>query len=400
MAQPIFSRRHNPAVSPFDTDKNQLQRFDPTRGDGRMSLAGLVGQSEADAIRQTGRIEFLATGDTGKGINSAQSDVVDAMARDFQVDQPEKGATFFLHLGDIIYGPDKSSNYTNQFYRPNMSWLRPAPGIDGVILGIPGNHDGEVCNASYDPSLKAFLENFCTAHAHGDNSIAASFNVKMPNQPGPYWWLSAPFLDLVGLYSNAAEDFGILGVDPHDTHQKDWLLKTLSAISDARKQGERNALVIATHHPPYNQGLAWSGIGHPGSPEMLAQIDEVCQKSGVWPDLFLSGHSHNYQRYMRTVMTAAGEKVIPYLIAGTGGIGSQPVPWNIGNYDAALGVGYENALGSSGLHNPVYGYLRVQASQTIVQATFVQTLSDHRKEFETTAVDLATGKQTKPNFVN
>ncbi len=365
-----------------------------------MRLVDLIGQSEVDAIEQTGSLEFLATGDTGKGIDSAQSNVVDAMTRDFQVNQPEKGATFFLNLGDIIYGPDKSSLYSNKFYRPNKPWLRPALGVDGVILGIPGNHDGEVRDEKDKPSLKAFMENFCTAHAAGDGSMATSFGVKMPNQPGPYWWLSAPFLDLIGLYSNAAEDFGILGADDHDTHQIDWLLNSLKTIAKSRGNGERNSLVIATHHPPYNQGLNEGGGGHPGSPEMLAQVDDACKKTGVWPDLFISGHSHNYQRYMRTIATSAGEKVIPYLIAGTGGIGSQRVPWNIGNFDSAHTVHYENGLGSAGEGNPVYGYLRVHASKTIIQATFVQALSDHRKDFETRAINLASGQLTNPDFVN
>src|SRR5207249_1077738 len=102
-----FSRRVDPNASPVDTDKNQLHRFDPTRGDGRMSLADLIGQDEVDAIRQSGSIEFLATGDTGKGINSDQSNVADAMAREFKADHPETGATLFLNLGDIIYGPNK-----------------------------------------------------------------------------------------------------------------------------------------------------------------------------------------------------------------------------------------------------------------------------------------------------
>ena len=399
MNPPRFTRQIDTTANSISTDKNQLHKFKPTRGDGRMNLTDLVGQSEVDAITRSGSIEFLATGDTGKGINSAQSEVADAMARDFNAAHPETGATFFLNLGDIIYGPDKSSHYSNKFYRPNMSWLRPAQGVEGIILGIPGNHDGEVRDASDKPSLKAFMENFCVAHSPRDNSTATSFNVKMPNQPGPYWWLSAPFLDLIGLYSNAAEDFGTLGVNSRDTHQKVWLQKTLATIADARKQGERKALVIATHHPPYNQGLTSGGGGHAGSPEMLSEIDAACQSTGVWPDLFLSGHSHNYQRYMRTLPHAEGGKVIPYLIAGTGGIGSQPVPRNIGNVDNNLGVLYKNALGSKP-GSAVYGYLRIHASATIIQATFVQAIGDHRNPFETVAIDLATGKETNPDFAN
>ena len=397
MAKPRFSRRLDPNARPANADINQLHPFDRTHGDGRLTLLELVGQEEIDAVVQSQSIEFVAAGDTGKGINSSQSDVADAMARDFQPENPATGPTFFLNLGDIIYGPDKKSNYANKFYRPNMSWLRPAPGVQGIILGIPGNHDGEVRDPHDEPSLAAFLENFCQPAGH-HAPMAASFGAAMPNQPGPYWWLSAPFLDLIGLYSNAAEDFGVLGVDDQDTKQQDWLRETLTAIGQSRQHGTRNALVIATHHPPYNQGLADTGTGHAGSPVMLAQIDAACRSAGVWPDLFLSGHSHNYQRYMRTIETAQGSRVIPYLIAGTGGIGSQPVPPNVGRFDATGTVHYENALGSTGEHNTVFGYLRVRASKSIVQATFVQTLADHRKDFETVAIDLESGQRTAPEF--
>jgi hypothetical protein len=164
--------------------------------------------------------------------------------------------------------------------------------------------------------------------------------------------------------AGSAEDFGILGADEHDTHQQEWLLRSLKSIADNRQNGTRNALVIATHHPPYSQGLSESGQGHPGSPEMLAQLDAPCKEVGIWPDMVLSGHSHNYQRSMRTVTVADGRKkvVIPYLIAGTGGIGSQPVPFNIGNMDANQTVTYANALGSVGSEHTVYGYLRVHVS--------------------------------------
>jgi hypothetical protein len=71
----------------------------------------------------------------------------------------------------------------------------------------------------------------------------------MRNQPGAYWWLESPFLDLISLYSNAAEDFGILGADEHDSHQQEWLLKSLKSIADNRQNGTRNALIIAAHQP-------------------------------------------------------------------------------------------------------------------------------------------------------
>src|SRR5215475_4659932 len=92
---------------------------------------------------------------------------------------------------------------------------------------------------------------------------------------------------------------------------------TLGAtLKSVAKDKAKKALVIATHHPPY------SSAGHSGSTEMSQSIDALCQLVGVFPDAFLSGHAHNYQRYTRRV---AG-KQIPYFVVGTGGIAPQNVP--------------------------------------------------------------------------
>ena len=47
---------------------------------------------------------------------------------------------------------------------------------------------------------------------------------------------------------------------------------------------------------------------------MLAEIDQVCKDTGVWPHAVLSGHAHNYQRFTRTV-----NNDIPFIVAGGGG---------------------------------------------------------------------------------
>jgi hypothetical protein len=50
---------------------------------------------------------------------------------------------------------------------------------------------------------------------------------------------------------------------------------------------------------------------------MLQDMDDAAKKAGFWPHVVLSGLSHNYQRYTRTV---AG-LTVPYIVAGMGGHG-------------------------------------------------------------------------------
>lgn len=399
MPKPHFQRDPSRLSKSASASNNQLHPFPPTRGDGRMDFADLVGKKEIQSILKKKRLEFVATGDTGRGINSKQEEVIEAMSKDQNPDAPASGCVFFLNLGDIIYGPNKSANYANRFYRPNKQWMQPKAGFEGIVFGIPGNHDGEVRDPADAPSLSAFTDNFCQP-VGSQAPMAATFGVQMPHQPGPYWWLDAPFVDVIGLYSNAAEDFGILSSSAQDTHQMDWLETTLKTIRKARAK-HRKALVFASHHPPYSQGFSQSKQGHPGSPKMLTQMDEACQSAGLWPDMVLSGHSHNYQLYKRRVPNgSSSEKLIPYVIAGTGGIGSQPVPSNINATDPTGKVTYASGRGKLHDGSEVYGYLRVRANARLIQATFVQTISNHRSPIETSAIDLATGQETTPEAIS
>lgn len=367
------------------TDTSEAHPVPPIRGDGRMTLEELVGAPVIAAIRNRGELQFQAAGDTGVGTQE-QKDVAQAMARDLDANQRPNGPLFFLNLGDIIYGQGKKKRYANSFYRPNLDYIQAPLTYDAFVLAIPGNHDGEVRAPEDRPSLSAYLENFC--QAPGANApIATSFGVTMPNQPGAYWWLDAPFLDLIGLYSNSKENDGMLGADQSDTHQETWLAATLANIAAQRGQG-RKALVMTVHHPPYSAGLTAHGQGHPGSPELLKRMDAACSAAGIWPDMVLSAHSHNYQRYMRRlqIQGPVQRAEIPYLVVGTGGISLQPAPFGVGqNHSggAADNVSYENALFS-------YGYARVTAKAGSVSSTFVSTSGTHRNEFETVTIDLNT----------
>jgi hypothetical protein len=389
----LGSHRNQPRFGPVErhsgrndrVDNSESHTFKKTRGDGRMTLTQLIGQDAVQAIESKGVLTFQATGDTGVGTQD-QRDVAIAMGRDLDLHHRENGPLFFLNLGDIIYGSEKEKRYPNHFYRPYLEYIQAPVSYDAFILGIPGNHDGEVRAEEDKPSLKAFEENFC--QPLGSNApMAASFGVTMPDQPGAYWWLDAPFLDLLGLYSNSKENDGMLGANASETHQQEWLKKTLKQIGGKRAQGTHKALVMAVHHPPYSRGLSSTGPGHPGSPILLKQMDDASQATGIWPDVVISGHSHNYQRYMRRITLNGQEGVIPYFVVGTGGIGLQDAPFGIGH--ERDGVVYGNGLKS-------FGYVRVSADATSVSTTFVRTDGTHRIEFETVKIDLATKQRVHP----
>jgi hypothetical protein len=349
--------------------QQNLQPVPKPRATPVMTLADIVGAQGALDIAQSGTIRFHAVGDTGKGTNSPQGDVAEAMAKDFDINRPAQSPAFFLHLGDVIYGTNKDQQYRPEFYEPYMHY-------PGKVIAIPGNHDGEVFQTTDPTSLRAFLANFC-ATTPTVPPIAGTIFRETMTQPAVYWRLDAPFVDIIGLYSNVAENPGFISGTIPGPQQKTWLIATLKQIVKERGAGRRKGLVFATHHPPFSAG------GHTGSTEMLADIDDACKQGGVMPDLFLAGHAHSYQRYTRR-LTFGGKAVeIPFIVAGTGGINDQVI-------GAASGqVTGDHTFVKS---HKGFGYLIVEVNSTTLTVKMIGVDGLTTSDVDRVAVDLATSR--------
>jgi hypothetical protein len=339
----------------------------PTR-DPTMNLQDVIGQGGVDEIQQAGVIKFHVVGDTGRPSGDAmpQEQVADAMTADYDPHAPKgHDPALLVHLGDVIYGHDKAQLYRDEFYRPYMKY-------PGKIIAIPGNHDGETFKGTDPVSLREFLNNFCAPKAVLP-SIAGDVRIfrETMTQPGVYWMLTAPFVNIIGLYSNIAEGPGnLLGANGDDKQVK-WLTRTLASL-----KGNPKALVIATHHPPYSSG------GHSPSEEMLAQIDKVCNDAGVAPHAMLAGHAHNYQRYTRTATLAGKQVHIPYIVAGCGGHAASAVT-------AGSGQHMGQTVFEKSLHG--FGYLLMTASNSQLTLQMIETTNGVKKPFDSVTVDVTGG---------
>ena len=360
----------------LDSIRGKLQKIPGAKRTPTMTLADVFGQKGSDQIAASGTIRFHAVGDTGKSADSPQGAVAAAMTTDFDISKPATCPAFFFHLGDVIYGPHKDQAYRQEFYEPYVHY-------PGKIIAIPGNHDGEIFAGTDPTTCKAFQANFC-APSQKVPPIAGTIFRQTMDQPAVYWLLDAPFLQIVGLYSNAAENPGFISGTIPGQAQKTWLQATLKTLAQERKNAARKALVFATHHPPYSSG------GHSGSTQMLAEIDGICQQAGIMPDLYLSGHAHSYQRYTREPASHAGLQ-IPYIVAGTGGINDQVIGPATGQ--------------KTGDHTFVkslqaYGYLLIEvsapdkkAAATISVSMFqVDPKTNKKSQYDAVTVNLATGK--------
>jgi hypothetical protein len=266
---------------------------------------GSHGATITQTIQTAGQIVFHSLGDTGSVVGPiTQSLVADKMVTDFNEANPADVPSFCYHLGDAVYYFGEGEYYYDQFFEPYRSY--PAP-----ILGIPGNHDGIVYPKDPETTLEAYLRNFC-ASAPAPSPDAGGLSRTTMIQPGVYYTFDAPFVRILGVYSNVLEDPGVIsnqgGTYPTLDQRQITFLTT--ALKRVKSENYAGAVIIAVHHPPFT-----GGSNHGGSPLMLADIDSACTAAGVWPHAVFSGHAHNYQRYTRLVNAFQ----IPFMVAGCGG---------------------------------------------------------------------------------
>ena len=301
---PSFLTRHaavgktrRPTGDPV-ADLKQMTRFTPVPKPApshlSVPLAVFDPKASHDA-EQAGKLVFHAVGDTG-GIHGTATQEAIAEAMEAQLTSAAVGEkpAFLYNLGDVVYFNGQSRLYKTEFYEPYQYYR-------ALIFAIPGNHDGDtIVNTTGDdpvtePSLTGFLNNFCDVSPQH----ASPYRMSM-TQPYVYWVLAAPFVTIIGLYSNVEGSLDARGRN----QQQQFLEDQMRAAAPDRK------LIIAVHHPPFSLDAP-----HGGTPEILAGIDRAISVSGRTPDAILSGHVHNYQRFSRKI----GDRKIPYIVSGAGG---------------------------------------------------------------------------------
>jgi hypothetical protein len=370
-ARPITNTAES--ASAETTKAKGLQLIPPLKGDGVMMLADVIGQTGANEIIKTGALRFHSLGDSGgRGSRGSQEEIAEHMNGDFSSTGGDGGLNpaFCLHLGDVVYGPGKESEYLDQFYRAYTAY-------PGKFVAIPGNHDGEL--TKQDPhSLAAFLDNFCRGTiATPPTAADVGIEREVVAQPGVYWQLDTPYAEIIGLYTNVNETQGYLTGLNGDSAQVDWLATRLADIATKQKT-KRKALIFAVHHPIYSEA------SHTTSPHMLTQLDDLCEKAGIMPDMVLCGHAHNYQRHTRYKSFNGRSMQIPYIVAGCGGYPLQRVA-------AADGQMIGDRTFDKSLKG--YGYLLIEVTTSAITVEMWQPTTD-TEPFDTVVVNLATNQVT------
>jgi hypothetical protein len=300
------------------------------------------------AATAAGQLVFHCVGDTG-GIHGTATEEAIAVGMEQQITDAAAGdaASFYYNLGDVIYFNGQSTLYKTEFYEPYQYYPK-------LIFAIPGNHDGDTFVESGDapdtePSLYGFMQNFCAQQA----TTVTPYRMTM-TQPYCYWVLDAPFVTIIGLYSNVEGSLDARG----RMDQQHFLNTQMQAADPAKK------LIVTVHHPPYSLDSA-----HGGNPEILNAIDQAVAASGRTPDAVLSGHVHNYQRFSRVV----GTQTIPYVVAGAGGYANDATSMHklqTGLTTTPISLPYETTVAGVALEayeQEQPGFLRITATPDELQ---------------------------------
>jgi hypothetical protein len=409
LSQPIFNEGSiTPDPTRFKTKHasdtqlyNQIQSlltkdvvgFDLSRlpNDGLFSLQDAFGAHGPELIKNiqsAGKLVFHSTGDTGasnEGKYGNELRVCDQLSSDCQTSDQANRPAFLYQLGDVVYDFGESRYYYDQFYDPFRNY-------PGPVFAIPGNHDSFVVPNTPPGSspLEIFQRNFC-AQELTITPEAGSLHRTAMTQPGVYFTLDAPFIRIIGLFSNALEDPGVISSEKNKwptvpNYQLDFLSAQLNRI---KKEKYKGAVILTTHHPAFSYAPAKNGQGaggnHGGSPAMLRDIDAICKAQGVYPHAFLSGHAHNYQRFSRMVQLASQTYEVPFIICGDGGHNVNQLvqatkgqPAREPNYGTDVSyLDQKAAVTSKGLilkhyDDSNYGYLRITVDAKSLKIGFNQ----------------------------
>jgi acid phosphatase type 7 len=273
---------------PPTTATAQLQRaWPPHVGVQPLPLRPANTRVEAGSlgIKPAEPLTFFVIGDHG-GVKdpTPQNAVTVAM-------EAEPTPDFVYSLGDVVYFNGDASEYHPQFYEAYAHLVTP-------ILAIPGNHDGDVTDVPGRAPLDTFLANFCSAKAAPP---VGSEEYGRDTQTQPYcdWTLLHPEVSIIGLYTNVPSGGHL------EPEQIEWLTE------EVRSCPASIPLIVAMHHPPYS-----IDAHHGGSQKMGTALDRACQTAGRYPELVLSGHVHDYQRFTRKLETG---QTVAYVVSGNGG---------------------------------------------------------------------------------
>ena len=313
----------------------------------RYDLSQLLTADDVKQIAASGTLVFHTVGDTGDYRGQEQDFVATMMIQDAQSLPANNKPAFLYHLGDVVYFAGDIIKYPDNFYATYKNYPM-------FIVAIPGNHDcqpDDPSDGAGDPNktpLDGWVQNFMAKDPSQPGSNKTGATRTQMDLPNVYWTFTTPFATIIGLFSNVGEDQAEIHQD-----QINWFQGELKAADPNR------ALIVAIHHPPFS-----GDDEHSGSSVADQVLMNAFKATNRYPNMVLSGHVHNYQRFTNVLQGPKGPLQIPYIVAGAGGytrLGPmQQVNGALPKAPLALG----NGLTLEQYDATNFGFLRLEVNKT------------------------------------
>jgi hypothetical protein len=319
----------------------------------RFDLSQLLSADDISQIVATGSMVFHTVGDTGDHRGTEMDFVAQMMTADAQNQPANKQPAFFYHLGDVVYFAGDIDMYGDNFYETYKDY-------PGFIVSIPGNHDcqpDDPQDGPVDPTkvpLDGWVQNFMSTNPATPGSLKTGSNRTQLDLPYVYWTFTTSLATIIGLFSNVGETEGEIHPD-----QVAWFQGELTA-ADPNK-----ALIVAVHHPPFS-----GDTEHLGSSAVETVLSQSFQATKRYPNMILSGHVHNYQRFTNVVAGPKGQLQIPCLVAGAGGYKTLKPLQDINGAPPVTPLNVSNSLRLECYDTKNFGFLRLEVSKTQILGTY------------------------------
>lgn len=320
----------------------------------RFDLSALLSADDITKIKGAGVLVFHTVGDTGDSRGRQQDFVAEMMSQNAQGSDDDKKPAFFYHLGDVVYFAGDIDMYGNNFYETYRDY-------PGFIVSIPGNHDcqpDDPQDGPVDPNkvpLDGWVQNFMSKDKSQLGSLKTASARTQMDLPNVYWTLTTPLATILGLFSNVGETEGEIHQD-----QIDWFRGELTAADPSL------ALIVAVHHPPFS-----GDTEHAGSSAIEAVLFDSFQATGRYPNLILSGHVHNYQRFTKVVQGPAGPVEIPCVVAGAGGYTKLGKLHKVRGANPGVPMPLGDGLSLEQYDQDNFGFLRLEVSKTEIVGAYL-----------------------------
>jgi hypothetical protein len=318
----------------------------------RFDLSQLLPAADIATIEK-GTLVFHTVGDTGDHRGQQQDFVAALMTQDAQSLPSNRKPAFYYHLGDIVYFAGDISMYGDNFYQTYRNY-------PSFIVAIPGNHDcqpDDPLDGPVDPNkvpLDGFVQNFMSKDPEQLGSLKTGANRTQLNLPNVYWTFTTPWATIIGLFSNVGETEGEIHQD-----QIDWFQQELTAANP------NLALIVTVHHPPFS-----GDVEHSGSSAVDDVLRNAFSATQRYPNLILSGHVHNYQRFTNVVQGKEGQLQIPYVVAGAGGYTNLSKLQRVNGAYPKAPLALGNGLTLEQYDQDNFGFLRLEVSKTQIVGSY------------------------------